>query len=195
MFRSTSSTNTDTPITHHAVRACLDGRHDARGHTKSDRALERDSWIRRAHPSYRVAYGARLQRQRQLIARQRVVRRVQQASCAGPSGTKVSLDKVCGEVQNAPDRGWRRTMDSISASSSTISVRSFTLPPSPREAPICGASTRWVVRRCTLLRADLVGGCELSAAVTRRKRKCTHSPSRATTTRRLDERCCRVAPA
>ena len=193
MFRSTSSTNTDTPITHHAVRACLDGRHDARGHTKSDRALERDSWIRRAHPSYRVAYGARLQRQRQLIAHQRVVGRVQQASCAGPSGTKVSLDKVCGEVQNAPDRGWRRTMDSISASSSTISVRSFTLPLAPREAPIGGASTRWVVRRYALLRADLVGGRGLSAAVTRRKRKCTHSPSRATTTCRLDERCCRLA--
>ena len=193
MSRSTTCTNTDNPTTHHAVRACLRGRHEARGHTKSDRALEGARWIRRAHPSHRVAYGAGLQRQRQLIAHQRVVGRVQQASCAGPSGTKVSLDKVCGEVQNAPDRGWRHTMESISASSSTMAVRSFTLPSAPREALIRGASTRWVVRRCTLLRADLVGGCELSAAVTRRKRKCTHSPSRATTTRRLDERCCRLA--
>ena len=108
MFRSTTCTNTDTSTTHHAVRACLRGRHGARGHTKSDRALEGARWIRRAHPSHRVAYGAGLQRQRQLIAHQRVVGRVQQASCAGPSGTKVSLDEVCGEVQNAPDRGWRR---------------------------------------------------------------------------------------
>ena len=195
MFRSTRSTNTDTPITNHAVRACLLGRHGARGHTKSDRAFVGARAIRRAHPSYRVAYGARLQRQRQLFARQRVVGRVQQASCTSPSGTKVSLDKVCGEVQNAPDRGWRHTIDSISASSSTISVRSFTLPLAPREAPIGGASTRWVVRRYALLRADLVGGRGLSAAVTRRKRKCTHSPSRATTTCRLDERCCRLPPA
>ena len=123
-----------------------------------------------------------------------VVGQVQQASCAGPSGTKVSHYQVCGEVQNAPDRGWRCTMDSISASSSTISVRSFTLPPAPREALICGASTRWVARRCALLRANLVGGRGMSAGVTRRRRKSTHSPSRATTTRRLDERCCRVAP-
>ena len=177
------------------MRACLRGRHEARGHTKSDRALEGARWIRRAHPSHRAAYGASLQRQRQLIADQRVVGRAQQASCAGSSGTKVSLDQVCGEVQNAPDRGWRRTVDSISASSSTISVRSFTLPPAPREALIRGASTRWVVRRHALLRADLVSERGLSAAVTRRKRKCTHSPSRATTTRRLDERCCRVPPA
>ena len=177
------------------MRACLRGRHEARGHTESDRALEGARWIRRAHPSHRAAYGAGLQRQRQLIARQRVVGQVQQASCAGTSGTKVSLYQVCGEVQNAPDRGWRRTLDSISASSCTIAVRCSTLPPAPREALICGASTRRVARRCALLRVDLVGGRGLSAAVTRLKRKCTHSPSRATTTRRLDERCCRVPPA
>jgi hypothetical protein len=185
---------TDTPTTHHALRACLDGRHEARGHTETARAPEGARGIQRAHPSYRVAYGARLQRQRQLIARQRVVGQVQQASCAGPSGTKVSLDQVCGKVQNAPDRGWRRTVDSISASSCTIAVRCSTLPSAPREALICGASTRRVARRCALLRVDRVGGRGLSAAVTRLKRKCTQSPSRATTTRRLDERCCRVAP-
>ena len=150
MFRSTSSTKTDTPITHHALRACLDGRHEARGHTETARAPEGARGIQRAHPSHRAAYGAGLQRQRQLIARHRVVGQVQQASCAGPSGTKVSHYQVCGEVQNAPDRGWRRTVDSISASSCTIAVRCSTLPPAPREALICGASTRRVARRWTM---------------------------------------------
>ena len=156
----------------------------------------------RAHPSsvdgriHRIAWhtARASQHQRLLIAHQRVVGRIQQASCAGPSGTKVSHYQVCGEVQNAPDRGCRRTVDSISASSSTISVRCSTLPPAPREALICGASTRRVARRCALLRANLVGGRGMSAGVTRRRRKSTHSPSRATTTCRLDERCCRVAP-
>lgn len=61
----------------------------------------------------RMAHCAHLQQQLLLMAHQLEVGRVQQASCAGRGGTKVSLYIVCGDVQNAPDLGCRHIMHSI----------------------------------------------------------------------------------